>query len=270
MENLKSSFYEELKPNDIKRNFTYDKGEKLPPTPTDKPLNQNKILSFGLEIPKPRIAKTIFLIIFLSICLAKIPADTKNFKFKPINKRLKFVEDFFQIYNEWLYQDLDSISRNIYFLELAWSLPFDHPIRALTPISNETHWQRYKLLIKTHIALLLTKNYLDFGKQFYKENIYFYSKEYEKELLEGYDIAEKYFKSALGWFGVAKKYAKMVSVYDPQIYATTLHHMEDEYRKLLNGEIYYDVTVKRLLKKIAQNREKLKMLKDFEWVEPIP
>lgn len=214
------------------------------------------------------------IVTLLGILLFLLPnlcfSDSEDFKFKPINKRLKYVEDFFQIYNEWLYQDLDDISRNIYFLELAWSLPFDHPIRALTPISNETHWQRYKLLIKMHIALLLTKNYLDFGKQFYKENIYFYSKEYEKELNEGYDIAETYFKSALGWFEIAKKYAKMTSMYDSQKYATTLYYVEDELKKLLSDEIYYDVTIKRLLKKISQNRERLKQLKDFEWVEPIP
>ncbi|MCX8029013.1 MAG: hypothetical protein N2712_03360 [Brevinematales bacterium] len=202
--------------------------------------------------------------------MGNIFSDSDDFKFKAINKRLKYVEDFFKIYNEWLYQDLDNISRNIYFLELAWVLPFDHPIRAMTPISNEMHWQRYKLLVKTHIALLLTKNYLDFGKQFYKDNIHFYSKEYEKELLEGYDIAETYFKSALGWFEIAKRYAKLVSKFDSQVYATTLYYMEDEYRKLLNGEIYYDVTIKRLLKKISLNREKLKRLRDFEWIEPIP
>ncbi|MFN4245339.1 MAG: hypothetical protein ACK4F9_04230 [Brevinematia bacterium] len=180
------------------------------------------------------------------------------------------MEDFFEIYNEWLYQDYDNISRNIYFLELAWILPFDHPIRALTPISNETHWQRYKLLIKMHIAILLTKNYLDFGKQFYKDNVYFYSKEYEKELLEGYDIAEAYFKSSLKWFEIAKKYAKIISMYDPQVYGTTLYYIEDEYRKLINGDLHYDVTVQRLLKKISQNRNKLKMFRNFEWTEPIP
>lgn len=197
-------------------------------------------------------------------------SNSEDFKLKPLNKRLKYVEDFFKIYNEWLYGDLDSISRNIYFLELAWVLPFDHPIRALTPISNEIHWQRYKLLLKMHIALLLTKNYLDFGKQFYKDNIYFYSKEYEKELLEGYEIAETYFKSALKWFEIAKKYANMVAIYNSQVYRTTLYHIEDEWQKLLNNEIYYDVTIKRLLKKISQNREKLKRLKEFEWIEAIP
>lgn len=217
----------------------------------------------------------IGLIGLLCFAMLLLPArdsfsDLKEFKFKPINKRLKYVEDFFQIYNEWLYQDLDNISRNIYFLELAWSLPFDHPIRALTPINDETHWERYKLLVKTHIALLLTKNYLDFGKQFYKENIYFYSKEYEKELLEGYDIAETYFKMALSWFKTAKEYAEKVSTFDPHMYATTLHYMEDQYRKLLKGEIYYEVTISRLLEKISRNREKLKKLREFEWIEPIP
>jgi len=207
-----------------------------------------------------------FSFFFVSIALC----DSGDFKFKPLDRRLKYVEDFFRLYNEWLYQDLDNVSRNIYFLELAWVLPFDHPIRALTPISNETHWQRYKYLMKMHIAVLLTKNYLDFGKQFYKENIYFYSKEYEKELLEGYDIAETYFKSALGWFRIAKQYANLVSKYDPYIYGTTLYHMEDEYKKIINGELYYDVTINRLLNKIKENRNKLKSLRDFYWVEPIP
>ncbi len=214
--------------------------------------------------------KVLFFSFIVSFVFSLLCFSSDEFKFKAISKRLKYVEDFFQIYNEWLYQDIDNVSRNVYFLELAWTLPFDHPIRALTPISNETHWQRYKLLIKMHIALLLAKNYLDFGKQFYKDNIYFYSKEYEKDLLEGYDIAEKYFKFSLNWFEIAKKYAKMVSMYDSYVYGTTLYYIEDEYRKLLNNEIYYDVTVKRLLKKIFQNRNKLMLLKDFEWVEPIP
>ncbi|MGC8963751.1 MAG: hypothetical protein ACP5KI_00025 [Brevinematia bacterium] len=214
--------------------------------------------------------KFFWIFLFMLLFSGYVFCDIEDFKFRPLNKRLKYVEDFLKIYNEWLYQDLDNISRNIYFLELAWSLPFDHPIRAITPISNETHWNRYKLLVKMHIALLLTKNYLDFGKQFYKDNIYFYSKEYEKELLEGYDVAESYFKSAMGWFKIAKKYANVISAYDSQKYMTTLYYIEEEFKKLLNGEIYYDVTIERLLKKIASNREKLKRLKEFEWIEPIP
>ncbi len=212
----------------------------------------------------------ILLTFFLILFPTNFYPDSKEFKLKPIERRLKYVEDFFRIYTEWLYQDLDNISRNIYFLELAWTLPFDHPIRALTPIRDQTHWNRYKMLMKMHIALLLTKNYLDFGKQYFKENIYFYSEEYKKELLEGYDIAEAYFKSALGWFYKAKQYANYVSKFDSVKYQTELHFPEDSYKKLINGEIYYEVTIKRLLNEINENRKKLKNLAPFEWVEPIP
>ncbi len=194
-------------------------------------------------------------------------ADLKDYGFKPLPKQIHTVEDFFRLYTEWLGPTRDSISRNIYFLELALIYPFDHPIKALTPITNKTQWDRYRYLILMHLNAMLTKAYLDLGWQYYKEHLYFFNGEFKKEYLKGYEIAEFYFQSALTYWQRAKKLAKMADSIKGQMYKTDLIYIEDECKRIVNGDIYYDESINRLLKELRKNREKAKKMPHWSWYD---
>lgn len=212
--------------------------------------------------------KIFFIILVLLTVNLSFAEGLKDWGFKPLRKRLKYVEDLYRLYVEWLYPNTDSISRNIYFLELAMALPFDHPIKALTPITNPTQWIRYKYLIRMHTAVLLTKAYIDFAMQFYKPHVYFFNTQYKKEILDGYDVAEAYLKSAKGYWNIAKKYATKAYEIKGEEYKTQLIYIEDELNKIINGEIYYDETIARLLQNIKENRKKIEKMPEWEWDDP--
>ncbi|MGA2142061.1 MAG: hypothetical protein ABSG94_06500 [Brevinematales bacterium] len=179
-------------------------------------------------------------------------ADSKDFNYKPMHQKIHYKEEFYSLYNEWLYSDPDSISRNIYFLEMASVVPFDHPIKALTPITNETQYERYKNLLMMHICSLLTKGYIDYGYLYMKEHIYFFNAEYKKEYLDGYDIAEYYFHHARNYWDKTVGYAN--SAGNIKGVKTDMLYIEDELFRIQSGDLDYYKIVDNLMGRISNNR----------------
>ncbi len=199
--------------------------------------------------------KKIFFFIFLFINL-NLFSDFKDFGYKPLREKIKYKEDFFRLYNVWLYKDLDSISRNIYFLELAYVVSFDHPIRALIPITNEIQYERYKNILMMYITLMLTKEYIDYAYMYVKENIYFYNEEFFKDYLDGYDIAEHYLNCALKYWEEALNFARIAD--SIKGYRTELHYMEDQLYRIKTNDLNYEKIINNLMSRINKNREKIK------------
>lgn len=199
--------------------------------------------------------KKIFLLTFLFINL-NLFSDFKDFSYKPLREKIKYKEDFFRLYNVWLYKDLDSISRNIYFLELAYVVNFDHPIRALIPITNEIQYERYKNILMMYITLMLTKEYIDYAYMYVKENIYFYNKEFFKDYFDGYDIAEHYLNCALKYWEEAVDFARIAD--SIKGYRTELHYMEDQLYRIKINDLNYERIINNLMSRINKNREKIK------------
>jgi len=198
------------------------------------------------------------LVILLLFSYSMIIADLKDFGFKPMHQKIRYKEDFFRLYNQWLYADLDSVSRNIYFLELAYVVPFDHPIKALTPITNEQQYERYKNLLMMHICRLLTQEYINYGYMYMKENIYFYNEEFIKEYLDGYEIAEYYFNHARSYWEQAIKYAEDAdTLWEHKI---DLLFLEDELYKIKMGDLDYYKVVSNLMERIQKNRKRIESL----------
>lgn len=199
--------------------------------------------------------KKIFFCAFLFINL-NLFSDFKDFGYKPLREKIKYKEDFFRLYNVWLYKDLDSISRNIYFLELAYVVSFDHPIRALIPITNEIQYERYKNILMMYITLMLTKEYIDYAYMYVKENIYFYNEEFFKDYLDGYDIAEHYLKCASKYWEEALNFARIAD--SIKGYRTELHYMEDQLYRIKINDLNYEKIINNLMSRINKNREKIK------------
>jgi len=192
--------------------------------------------------------------VIISVFIQSISySDMRDFGYKPMHQKIHYKEDFYRLYNEWLYSDPDSISRNIYFLEMALVVPFDHPIRALTPITNDVQYERYKNLLMMHICSLLTKGYIDYGYLYMKEHIYFFNREYKKDYLDGYDIAEYYFSHAKNYWDKTVGYAS--SAGNIKGVKTDMLYIEDELFRIQNGSLDYYKVVDNLLDRISNNRK---------------
>lgn len=196
------------------------------------------------------------ILVFAAFCLS-FP-DAKDFSFRPLRNKLRYKEDFFRLYNQWLYPDQDSIGRNVYFLELAYALPFDHPIKALTPITNENQYAKYQSILMMKICQLLTQEYITYGYQYMKEHIYFFNDEFLKEYKEGYDIAEFYFDQAKKYWDQAVDHAKKAASYKG--YRTGLIAYEDDYNKILTGTTDYYKVLNNLKFRISRNRNEIAKL----------
>jgi hypothetical protein len=205
-----------------------------------------------MKILADQMRKTCLCLVLMFAAFALSFADAKDFSFHPLRSKLRYKEDFFHLYNQWLYPDTDSVGRNVYFLELAYALPFDHPIKALTPITNENQYGRYQAILMMKICWLLTQEYINYGYLYMKEHIYFFNDEFLKEYKDGYDIAEFYFDQAGKYWDQAVDYAKKADSF--RGYRTGLIAYEDDVRKILDGVTDYYKVVRNLKSRISRNR----------------
>ncbi len=208
------------------------------------------------------MAKIIIPIIMVFIIISSFFSDShaaeSDFGYQPLHQKIHYKEDFFRLYNQWLYSELDSVSRNIFFLELAYSVPFDHPIKALTPITNDVQYERYRNLLMTHICTLLTQEYINYGYMYMKEHIYFFNSDFKDEYLEGYDIAEFYFNQAKKYWDQAIQYGQAADNING--FRTDLEAMEDEIYRMKTGNLNYYKVIDNLMMRINRNRSEIESL----------
>lgn len=192
-------------------------------------------------------------------------ADLDDFGFKPLRHKLDTKEELFQLYTRWLYADLDSTSRNILYLELAYTLPFDHPIKAIVPIETKLQHNKYKSLLMMHICVMLTKEYLNYGNLFMKERIYYFNREFFDVYLEGYDKAEFYYKSAKVYWKEAIQHAKVADSIkgvpmNRDFWRGWNFDFEEEVYRIKTGQIFYDEVLAKRFARVKKNRAFIKNL----------
>lgn len=180
-----------------------------------------------------------------------------DYGFQPMNTIIHTKEDFFRLYTMNLYADIDSVSRNIFFLELAYTMPWDDT--PLVFITNETQYEKYQFLLMTHICVLLTQEYINFGYLFMKENIYFFNEEFLTDYLDGYEVAEFYFTHAGNWWKEAIQYAQSADSYtgvkmDKNFWGHNFD-FENEVYQMKTGELDYLEVINDLFERITENRE---------------
>ncbi|OHD55359.1 MAG: hypothetical protein A2Y33_04060 [Spirochaetes bacterium GWF1_51_8] len=209
--------------------------------------------------------KRLFLLyglLFLSLPL--VFADKKDFKFEQVPDYYRYKEEFLQIFNQWLYADQDNISRNIFFLEAAFCVPFDDPIKALVPITDPNQYKKYQNLVMMHISRLLTQAYIDYGYLFMKEHIYFFNHEFLTNYIEGYDIAEFYFGEARKYWNIAIDYAQKADAYKGYKINLSMYgyhfDFEDELYKIKTGLLNYHKVIDNLMYRIDRNRKTIQGL----------
>jgi len=181
---------------------------------------------------------------------------------QPVPKRLDTKEDLIKLDSQTLNQNekQDAIAHNIYFLELALTMPFDHPIKALIHITDEKIYQKYQCALYAHINQRLADEYIQYGTLFNKENIYFYNKDFHEDYLDGYDIAEFYFRSALIYRRRAVEYAqkarKILGELNPNK-DQSLIDFDQKIYMLTNDPFDFEEIYQNLLSRLQKNRERI-------------
>jgi hypothetical protein len=121
-------------------------------------------------------------------------------------RRLFYAEEFY-LYVMNLYPVNGSLERNIRFMQWALAAPFDNPVNSLAKIESENDWARYKALFSLHVNLLIIDSYLQLGRRFDKEHLYFFNLWYAEELSESFSFARYCYETALLYWNEAERWA---------------------------------------------------------------
>ncbi|MGQ9617208.1 MAG: hypothetical protein ACUVWJ_12510 [Spirochaetota bacterium] len=168
-------------------------------------------------------------------------------------RRLYYAEEFY-LYVLNLYYTNPNLERNIRFLQWALEAPFDNPVRSLARIQTEEDFKRYKALFKLHVNLLIIDSYLQLGRRFDKEHVYFFNLWYAKHLKESFTIAKYYYEISLNYWEEALKYAEALRSMQGRI---DIDQWEDELEQILSGELNYRTIIQEPLGKLEIKREKV-------------
>ena len=177
----------------------------------------------------------IFFLLFLII----LPQTTHA-------RRLYYAEEFY-LYVMNLYYTNPSLERNIRFMQWALKAPFDNPVRSLALIKTENDYKRYKILFKMHINLLIIDSYLQLGRRFDKEHVYFFNLRYAESLKKSFQIAEYYYRIGLNYWEEAIKHARENEGIPGRI---NIDEWEAELHHIQAGDLNYKTIILSRLEKL--------------------
>lgn len=181
----------------------------------------------------------INLILFLLVSVAKINASSKFY----------YAEQWYVIFNSQMKKNLKTIKKYI-FLQKALKYPFGNPKYSLTKIETKEQWEKYKLLFKMHVNLLLVRQNLHLGDLFDTRNLYFFKTPEKDGIISNLEKSKKLYKLAINYYSEALKYHKKLENYTTvKLENDGITNWEDEYHKISLKELnYYDIIKKELLR----------------------
>lgn len=199
--------------------------------------------------------------LFLLVILASagLMADSDDFGFKPMRRKLRYVEEFYGLFAQNHMPATDSTEQNIWFLQVALNSPFVHPVQALCVIRTEEEHAQYKRLLRSRIAFLIAQGFMQLGYRYDKEDIYWFNLEFADELAKGFRIAEHYYKEAIAYWDEARRVASEIQRYRRTIRLSggVIEAIQDEARRIHEGDINYRKIIDFRLKDLEKKREKL-------------
>ncbi|AHE63100.1 hypothetical protein [Borrelia parkeri] len=186
------------------------------------------------------------LIIFSILLITNINASSKFF----------YAEQWYVIFNEQMKKNPNSYKRNIFFLQNALKYPFGNPNYSLSKVETREEWDKYKLLFKMHVNLLLVKQHLYLGDLFDTRYTYFYKTPKKKGILENLNKSTNFYKIAAEYYTEALKYHKQLQKYKfTKMQSDGITNWEDEYHRIETKELnYYDI-IERELTRIEQTKK---------------
>lgn len=193
--------------------------------------------------------KSVFLTLLLTIAL--LFADFVPHV--PSHARLRTVEDFYRLYYLPSYRQNNDMLRNIYYLQIALSRPFAHPIQALVVTDTEKQYEKYQLLLHLHIYYLLARDHLYLAARYDKHEPVFFNKEFSEEILASLEYAQSYYE-------LSEKYWKKVLEYIEHLEAYKGTYVElpfimDIPERQRSGDLDLKRVIDRKLKKLETTRD---------------
>jgi len=165
-----------------------------------------------------------------------------------------YLEDYYLLYGLKEYYNENTLRKNIERLKTALRSRFRHPSMALVKVESEREYLKYRNLMFMHINLLIMRSYLSIASRYDKSRIYFYSKDFAKEIEDSLGIADKHYEEALPYWNAAREYARKAS----RIGITTdLGFIESERYSIMTGELNFGKIIAGYRKNIKSKKEKL-------------
>ena len=183
------------------------------------------------ELTDNRNVKKAFIIAALIFLLVPA-ADVFSYK-------LLYAEQFYKLFHLHYIQYPEDSAENIYYLETALKRPFVNPLNAIGLIKTDAEWERYRLLFKMHVNLKLIEQYRLLAMKFDKFDAYFYNYPFKQENLKSLQMAEKYYKSALYYWGEVMTQVKLLDA-NSYTYIEGIEYWEDELYRIKSGELDYN------------------------------
>ncbi|OHD26432.1 MAG: hypothetical protein A2086_08170 [Spirochaetes bacterium GWD1_27_9] len=192
------------------------------------------------------------IILLILILLISYPVFSKSTK-------MIFIEQIYSLYESNLYGTHTEHKRNIVWLEESLKLPNIHPSQAIVITKTWEEYVKYKLLLRFHIHYLLTKEYVDWGWQFDKQDVVFYNMEWADELKKSFEIAKSRYLVAKHYWEETKKWSKLA--YQQKV-RVDWEQIEDLNYEIENNlyDYDYDLVIDMRLKSLE---EKLKKINSF-------
>nr|WP_242423282.1 hypothetical protein [Borreliella bissettiae] len=180
------------------------------------------------------------LILFLLVAVVRVNASSKFY----------YAEQWYVIFNSQMKKKPENYKKNIFFLQKALKYPFGNPKYSLTKIETKKQWEKYKLLFKMHINLLLVKQNLYLGDLFDTRNLYFFKTPEKNGIILNLEKSKKLYQMAINYYNEALKYHKKLENYKSvKLENGGITNWEDEYHKISIKKLnYYDILKKELLR----------------------
>ena len=150
-------------------------------------------------------------------------------------RRLYYAEEFY-LYVMNLYHTNPNLERNIRFMQWALDAPFDNPVRSLALIKTENDFERYKLLFRLHVNMLIIDSTLQLARRYDKEHVYFFNLWWAKSLKESFTFARYNYEVSLNYWDEVLKHAEALDGLPGRL---NLEAWEDEYESIRSGEFDY-------------------------------
>jgi hypothetical protein len=167
--------------------------------------------------------------------------------------KIPYKEQYYTLYHEHLHHYPDDTMEAMYYLEGALEADFANPLFALAKINDTTDWERYRDLFMMHVNLRLAYLSLTLGSKWDKQVAYFYNAPWKRQNLESLDIAEKVYKSALGYWEEAKKWSSSAWTLR-DVHLKEIREWEDENARIETGELDYEAIVDNQLDRLGRVR----------------
>ncbi|WKC58325.1 hypothetical protein [Borrelia sp. P9F1] len=159
-----------------------------------------------------------------------------------------YAEQWYVIFNTQMKKRPQNFKRNIFFLKNALEFPFGNPQYSLAKVETREEWDKYKLLFRMHVNLLLVKQYLYLGDLFDTRYAHFYKTPKKDGILENLNKATNFYKIATSFYKEALTFHKKLKKYKSiTIQSDGITNWEDEYHRIETNELnYYDIIEKEL------------------------